>query len=140
MKTLKALVLFCLTILSQVVFAGEWNHVEVNKDGYYLKASYTKQWVTPTYGTNGGMMTGKIFVDLYSVQDAAADKIEIFETYNNGSMTKLIVRDFNEAKATHHWAQLDKEPSYAGVLSIGVSYLVRVHVDGKIVQLKLKLN
>lgn len=140
MKTLKALVLFCLTILSQVVFAGEWNQLEVNKDGHYLKVSYTKQWVTPTYGTNGGMMTGKLFVDLYSTQPSVADKIEVLETFANGEAYKVSEKTFQEAKPTHHWAQLDKTPSYAGVLTIGKAYLVKVHVDGKILEFKVKLN
>jgi hypothetical protein len=140
MKTLKAIVLFCLTILSQVVFAGEWNRLEINKDGLSVQISYTKQWVTPTYGTNGGMMTGKLFVDLHSVRPAAIDKIEIFELFANGQMSKVSDKNFNEDTATHHWVQLDKSPSYAGTLSIGQNYFVKLHVDGKIVEFKIKLN
>ena len=140
MNTLKAIVLFCLTILSQVVFAGEWNTLEINKDGHSIKTSYTKQFVTPTYGTNGGSMTGKLFVDVHSVRPALVDKIKIFEIIPNGGMYKVSDKRFTEDSATHHWVQLDKSPSYAGTLTIGANYLFKVYVDGRIIEFKLKLN
>lgn len=139
MKNLKAIIVICLALLTQVVFAGEWNQLEVNREGYLVKVSYTKRFVTPTYGTNGGVMTGKLFVDLYTNRASLAQKVEILEVYQNGSRSVISRGTFNEDTQSHHWVQLDKG-GYAGTLAIGPTYLLELTVDGRIVEMKIKLN
>lgn len=134
MKNLKAIILLCLTILSGLASASEWTYSEVNQEGHYVKLSYTKKWVTPTYGVHGGMMTGELYVDVYSLRPAKVEKIEILDTYDT------IEKDFIETKPTHHWLKLHRENSYAGTLSIGKSYGIKVHVDGRVLEFNVKIK
>lgn len=127
MKTLKATFLFCLALLSQVVFAGEWTHVNLQKDGYSVRVSYTRQYLPATIGSRGGMASAKLFVDVYANSQMRADSVSILSR-----SLKL-----NETSPFHAWAEVIGR-SYADNIWIGETYDLKLVVDGREVCFKFK--
>lgn len=134
MKTLKATLIFCLAILSQVVLAGEWTHINLKSQGYDVKISYTKQWLPATIGAQGGSVSGRAFIDVYSSSPALAEKVEIFEASGRKHQSVKL----NEDHSRHFWGQLVEGPSYAQHLYVGSTYVLKLTIDGRIVEMKFK--
>lgn len=137
---MKSVFFFFLAILSQVALASEWSQTEVNKNGYHLRVSYTKTYLPATYGSNGGVVTGEAYVELFTSAPGLAEKVEIYQPLNNGQYSKSKEIRLNENHSRHFWAKLSSGPSYADYIYVGAPYVIRVIVDGRYLDFQLKLN
>lgn len=127
MNTLKLTILICLAFISQTLFAGEWNHISLKKDDYFVRISYTKQYLPATYGHHGGITAGLFYVDVYSERGFKAE---------SGSINSINFQ-ITENTPTHSWAQI-KGNAYAYPF-MGQNAQLNLVIDGRVVTIKFKM-
>ena len=135
---MKTAFFFFLAILSQVAVAGDWTHLNLANQGYSLRVSYTKTYLPATYGSTGGPVGARSFLDLTTASASHAEKVEVYELKKNGQVLLTQSVRLTEDHSRHFWAQILNGDTYGDYLYVGSTYLLRLTVDGRIVDFTFK--
>ena len=135
MTSFKILTLALISLMTQLAFAQNWKHQELNKDGYTVKISYTRTTLAATYGSNGGAVANEFYVDLFSSRPAFAQSADILDAAGS-TLSRL---PFHEDTQSHFWAVKSQGPSYADFLYVNQTYALKILVDGREIIFKFKL-
>jgi len=76
MKTIKSAFLIIVSLLSFTLMASDWNHQQLNSE---LHISYTKSWLAPTYGSNGGAVAGIFYLDVRTEKPALVESARVYK-------------------------------------------------------------
>ncbi|MFP5386937.1 MAG: hypothetical protein ACLGHN_12710 [Bacteriovoracia bacterium] len=131
---MKALIITIITLFSQITFANNWKHIYHQNDQYSIRLSYTSSYLPATYGSNGGVIAGLFYIDVYSAQAFRSDRVEIFEIQPEGRLYKVTQFNMIENHGRHAFGQKPKGRTYGDEIWKRRSYLYQIYVDGRIVE------
>lgn len=124
MKTIKSALLIIVSLFSFSLMASEWSHQQLNSE---VHISFTKRWLPPTYGSNGGAVAGIFYLDVRTEKPALVESARL---YRKGKLISDI--QMIEDHERHFYGRQENIVTYADFIYIGQEYELEVVIDGQI--------